>query len=77
MFWTLGLGLLALACGSTPVDAPTGSTCPQNSTLTYENFGKAFIDTNCLRHAARQNPQLATQAAVQNSRDAIDRAAAA
>jgi mono/diheme cytochrome c family protein len=75
----LGAALLLSACSSTPANGiATGSTCPQNSALTYENFGKSFIDTNCLAcHASRERPTLTTQAAVQASRDAIDRAAAA
>ena len=27
----------------------TGSTCPQGSTLTYNNFGKAFMQSYCTR----------------------------
>jgi hypothetical protein len=75
----LGTALLWTACSSTPANGiATGSTCPTNSTLTYENFGRAFIDTNCLAcHATRERPTLTTQSAVQGSRDAIDRAAAA
>lgn len=71
--------LLVGACsGNQGLGAPTGSTCPQNSTLTYANFGQVFIDSNCLGcHAGRDNPMLTTQAAVQAARDAIDRAAAA
>lgn len=41
--------------------APTGSTCPTGSTLTYESFGRAFFDEYCqpchassVRGAARQ-----------------------
>lgn len=28
---------------------PTGATCPQGSTLTYTNFGKAFMERYCTR----------------------------
>lgn len=28
---------------------PTGVTCPTMQTLTYANFGKAFMDANCVR----------------------------
>ena len=28
---------------------PTASTCPQGSTLTYNNFGKAFMQSYCTR----------------------------
>lgn len=28
---------------------PSGATCPQDSTLTWENFGQAFMDTYCNR----------------------------
>lgn len=32
---------------------PTEATCPQGSTLTYNNFGKVFVETYCTRcHAS-------------------------
>src|SRR5262245_43294620 len=31
------------------VGTPTGATCPTDSTLSYENFGQAFMETYCLR----------------------------
>ena len=31
------------------VGPPTGATCPEGSTLTYENFGKPFMESYCLR----------------------------
>jgi uncharacterized membrane protein len=34
-------------------DLSTGSSCPDNSTLTYESFGRAFFASYCLRcHSA-------------------------
>jgi cytochrome c5 len=34
-------------------DLSTGSTCPENSALSYENFGRAFFESYCLRcHSA-------------------------
>lgn len=47
------LGLLG--CGGDEVadpvlfGPPTGSTCPDGSTLTYENFGQAFMEAYCTR----------------------------
>jgi hypothetical protein len=38
---------LVLGCGSSSV-GPTGSTCPKTSTLSYGNFGKAFMDSYCV-----------------------------
>jgi hypothetical protein len=56
----------------------TGSTCPETSTLTYANFGQAFISTHCLScHGSRQSPALATQSAVRAASAQIDRVAAA
>jgi hypothetical protein len=56
---------------------PTGSTCPSNSTLTYENFGRAFIGGHCGPcHAGQASPRLTSQADVQANIDIIDRAAA-
>jgi uncharacterized membrane protein len=35
------------------VGTPTGATCPSEQTLTYENFGRQFLQTYCLRcHSA-------------------------
>ncbi|HET7539097.1 MAG TPA: c-type cytochrome [Polyangiaceae bacterium] len=79
----LALVLLAAAalaaCGSGPGDS-TGSTCPTNSTLTYANFGQAFIQNNCLAcHTANgpESPKLDTLAQVRANSGDIDRAAAA
>lgn len=39
------LALVALAaCGG---NQPTGATCPTDSTLTYDNFGKQFMTDYC------------------------------
>jgi len=44
---------LALAACSSDAPAPTGSTCPPTSTLTYDNFGKKFMEDYCTRcHAS-------------------------
>jgi hypothetical protein len=34
---------------SKPIGTPSGATCPENSTLTYESFGKQFMDKYCVR----------------------------
>jgi mono/diheme cytochrome c family protein len=68
-----------LACGDGLGDA-TGSTCPEDSTLTYANFGQAFIQSNCLSchgSGGPESPTLATLEQVQSHIDEIDRAAAA
>lgn len=44
--------LLVAACGHShdePVGVPSGATCPATQTLTYDNFGKAFMQTYCIR----------------------------
>ena len=33
----------------TPVGPPSGAECPDDSTLTYENFGKMFMEDYCTR----------------------------
>lgn len=47
------LGLSALVCAllgcSDAEPTPTGSACPPDSTLTYENFGQAFMEAYCTR----------------------------
>jgi hypothetical protein len=44
------LAAAVLGCGGGSVfGPPTGSECPQGSTLTYENFGKPFMAAYCTR----------------------------
>jgi hypothetical protein len=71
--------LACLACGDDLGD-PTGSACPTDSTLTYETFGQAFIQSNCLScHGSGrpESPKLDTVDQIRANKDAIDRAAAA
>lgn len=71
------LANLAAACSSDSGQA-TGSTCPVDSTLTYENFGQAFMTSYCLScHTNREQPMLTTLSAIQAHIDDIDRVAAA
>src|SRR6187402_2766182 len=59
---TLFAGCSLLACGSGPGDS-TGSTCPTDSTLTYTNFGQAFMQSHCLschRSGGPASPTLST-----------------
>lgn len=68
-----------VACGSGPGDS-TGSTCPSDSTLTYANFGQAFMQSHCLAcHSASgpESPKLDTIAQIRASSGDIDRSAAA
>ena len=68
-----------VACGSGLGDA-TGSTCPTTSTLTYGNFGEAFMADHCLAcHSARgpESPKFDTIAEIRAASSDIDRAAAA
>jgi uncharacterized membrane protein len=40
-------------------------SCATDSTLTYANFGQAFVSDNCLScHATKERPFLSTQAEV-------------
>ena len=67
------------ACGSGPGDS-TGSSCPPDSTLTYANFGKAFMQDHCLAcHSTTgpESPKLDTLAQVQAAAGDVDRSAAA
>jgi uncharacterized membrane protein len=68
-----------VACGSGPGDS-TGSACPTDSTLTYANFGQAFMQSHCLAcHSAAgpESPKLDTLTQVQAVKGDIDRSAAA
>jgi hypothetical protein len=70
-------GVLGCSTQQTSLGEPTGSTCPSASTLTYDNFGKAFIANHCLEcHASRESPQLTTLEEIQGNLEVIDRAAA-
>ncbi len=67
------------ACGNGP-GGSTGSTCPTDSTLTYSNFGQAFMQAHCLAcHSANgpQSPKLDTLPLVQAAKSDVDRSAAA
>ncbi len=70
------------ACGSSASGGggggtATGSTCPTDSTLTYANFGEAFIKTNCLEcHESKENPKLTSLATIQSLAADIDKEAA-
>jgi hypothetical protein len=44
------LTTITLGCGEDEEEGkPTGATCPTDSSLTYANFGSAFMDSYCLR----------------------------
>jgi hypothetical protein len=50
--WLLVIGVAAvLGCSDTPplFGPPTESVCPTGSTMTYEGFGKPFMDKYCNR----------------------------
>jgi len=51
--WRVALLVAAtLGCGAEPAPLfgkPTGSTCPDGSTLTYDSFGRDFMETYCTR----------------------------
>lgn len=76
------LGALALvasmtvACGG----KSSGATCPTNSTLTYDNFGRSFMARYCDQchgSGGRTQPNLAGVAQVRANLTAIDSEAAA
>jgi cytochrome c5 len=73
-------GLALSGCGEDEGEA-TGSSCPTDgSSLTYENFGQAFIQKNCLAcHGASgpESPKLDTLAKVKANASLIDKVAAA
>ena len=47
--------LFAIACGED--GEATGSICPPEPTLSYENFGPAFFATNCTRCHGPNGPE--------------------
>lgn len=60
-------------CAQNGLGDPTGSTCPESSTLTYETFGQAFMHDHCVRCHGGFSSQEGVAAKI----DEIDRAAAA
>ena len=74
---TSGAGMTA--CGGDPGVA-TKSICPSDSTLTYQTFGQAFFQTNCLAcHGAKgpESPKLDTVEQIRAHSSEIDAQAAA
>lgn len=50
--WLLVLALPLLVAGCSDhaeTGEPTGAICPTDSQLSYENFGRTFMDSYCLR----------------------------
>jgi uncharacterized membrane protein len=75
----LGVSLNLTACGGDELGDATGSTCPTDSALTYENFGQAFMQAHCLAcHAARgpESPKFDTIEQIRAKAGDIDKAAA-
>ncbi len=72
-------GVGVSACGGEDGVA-TGSTCPSDSDLTYDSFGQAFFQTNCLVcHGAKgpESPKFDTRDQIFANRSEIDKQAAA
>lgn len=68
------------ACGSDDDGETTGTACPDDSTLTYDNFGQGFFQENCLAcHGAGgpQSPKFVTVEQIRASASRIDAVAAA
>jgi hypothetical protein len=69
--------LTACGGGQSSLGDPTGSTCPSDSTLSYDNFGKTFFDQNCNScHSGSHHPDFTSQTEIQANATNIDRAAA-
>jgi hypothetical protein len=68
-YWMMVGVLAALGCGG-----GSGATCPTGNTLTYDNFGRPFMDRYCVRchGASGRSPNLTTAAAVRSEATEID-----
>jgi hypothetical protein len=76
----VGVSVSLTACGSDGLGDATGSTCPTDSALTYENFGQDFMRLHCLScHASSgpESPKFDRLDQIQAKAGDIDRAAAA
>lgn len=63
------------AAGSSGITASEVS-CPPDSTLTYENFGKSFFADNCLScHTSKDRPTLTSAAKIVANKQSIISAA--
>jgi uncharacterized membrane protein len=66
--------LIFAACAtdlSTGIDTST-LTCPTDSTLSYETYGKVAIEQHCLScHATKEKPRLNTLEEIRANRSAI------
>jgi hypothetical protein len=58
---------------TTMVGPLTGATCPSDSTLTYDNFGKKFMEDYCLRcHSSSKMSNARTGAPADHNFDTLD-----
>lgn len=75
-----GVTIFASVAGACSSKSGSGATCPPNSTLTYDSFGKSFFQTNCLRchsHATKnQDPNFDTVDQIRANKSDIDEEAA-
>jgi uncharacterized membrane protein len=62
---------LCTACSGAQDTGIEPVTCSTESTLTYENFGKDLIDTNCLECHDTRSPRLETLAQIRTQADEI------
>jgi uncharacterized membrane protein len=78
MFRAAAFALIFTACAtdaSTGIDTST-LTCPPDSTLSYETYGKLTIEQHCLScHATKEKPRLNTVDDIRVNRNAILHAA--
>jgi cytochrome c5 len=75
-----GLGLSACGSDGDGDGQTAGSSCPSDSTLTYDNFGQVFFQENCLAcHGAGgpQSPKFTTVEQIRENAKRIDAVAAA
>jgi uncharacterized membrane protein len=84
------VAMLTAGCagpGPGPTGTPSGAVCPDGSTLTYDTFGRSFVERYCTRchastilGAARNRAPVGvdfdTLAGIQESADRIDSQAA-
>ena len=68
---TLLMFMAVTACTTAQSTGISAVSCPPDSTYTYQTFGQAFMQDNCLSCHSKDRPLLTTQAQIQANANRI------